>query len=181
MRAQSIVLIGVQRVSISGKQLGLLAAAGSAGLLMAAFFFQALGYAPCAMCIWQRYPHGVAIGVGLLLAIGLPILPLLITGAVSAAITAVIGVFHTGVERDWWEGPTSCTGSGLDMSNLLGADLLPSASTGPSALVMCDQVAWEFLTLSMASWNALWSALLTGLWLIAIAKALRRRRVAAIS
>jgi disulfide bond formation protein DsbB len=165
---------------MSGKQIGMVAAAGSATLLLAAFAFQALGYAPCAMCLWQRYPHGVAIGVGLLLLIGLPVLPLLVVGAASAATTAALGLFHTGVERDWWEGPTSCTGSGLDMSNLSGADLLPSAASGPSKLVMCDEVAWEFLTLSMASWNALWSATLAGFWLIACVQELRRRRTQAL-
>jgi len=166
-------------LNISGRQIGLATAAGSTALLLAAFVFQALGYAPCAMCLWQRYPHGVATAVGLLLFFGLPILPLLLAGAVSAATTTALGVFHTGVERDWWEGPTSCTGSGLDMSNLSGADLLPSASSGLSALVMCDEVAWEFLTLSMASWNALWSTVLTGLWVFACAKALGVFRIEA--
>jgi len=71
---------------MSGKQIGMVAAAGSATLLLAAFAFQALGYAPCAMCLWQRYPHGVAIGVGLLLLIGLPVLPLLVVGAWSATL-----------------------------------------------------------------------------------------------
>jgi len=153
-------------MTASAKQIGAVAAAGSAMLLMAAFVFQALGYAPCAMCLWQRYPHGVAMGVGLLLLIGLPVLPLLVVGAASAATTAALGLFHTGV----------CTGSGLDMSNLSGADLLPSATSGPSTLVMCDEVAWEFLTLSMASWNALWSAALAGLWLVALAQQMRNPR-----
>ena len=152
---------------MTGKQLGLLAAGGSAALLLAAFVFQALGYAPCAMCIWQRYPHAVAIGAGVFLAIGLAPLLFLAVGAMSAATTAAIGVYHTGVERDWWQGPTSCTGSGLDLSNMTGSDLLPSASSGPSNLVMCDEVAWEFLALSMASWNALWSAVLAGIWVLA--------------
>ena len=163
---------------MTGKQLGLLAAGGSAALLLAAFVFQALGYAPCAMCIWQRYPHAVAIGAGVFLAIGLAPLLFLAVGAVSAATTAVIGVYHTGVERDWWQGPTSCTGSGLDLSNMTGSDLLPSASSGPSNLVMCDEVAWEFLTLSMASWNALWSAVLAGIWVLAIVRAIAHRRSA---
>lgn len=163
-------------MSRSGKQLGLVAAAGSAVLLLAAFVFQALGYAPCAMCIWQRYPHGVAIGVGLLLLIGLPVLPLSVVGVTSAATTAALGVFHTGVERDWWEGPNSCTGSGLDISDLSGDDLLPAASSGPSTLVMYDEVAWEFLTLSMASWNAFWSATLVVLWLLSLAHQLRNSR-----
>ena len=163
---------------MTGKQLGLLAAGGSAALLLAAFVFQALGYAPCAMCIWQRYPHAVAIGAGVFLAIGFAPLLFLAFGAVSAATTAVIGVYHTGVERDWWQGPTSCTGSGLDLSNMTGSDLLPSASSGPSNLVMCDEVAWEFLTLSMASWNALWSAVLAGIWVLAIVRVIAHRRSA---
>ena len=152
----------------SAKSLCYLAAAGSAALLLGAFVFQVLGYAPCAMCIWQRYPHAVAIGAGALLLVGLPLLFVVVIGALSAAITSAIGIFHTGVERDWWEGPSSCTGSGLDLSNMSASDLLPGASSGPSNLVMCDQVAWEFLTLSMASWNALFSAFLAVLWIYAL-------------
>lgn len=161
---------------MTGKQLGMLAAGGSAILLLAAFVFQTLGYAPCAMCIWQRYPHGVAIAAGALLAVGLSPVGIMVIGAAAAATTSAIGVYHTGVERDWWQGPTSCTGSGLDLSNLSGSDLLPSASSGPSTLVMCDEVAWEFLTLSMASWNALWSAALVGLWLLAFAQEWQNRQ-----
>ena len=154
----------------------MLAAGGSAVLLLAAYLFQAAGYAPCAMCIWQRYPHAIAIALGAFLMVGLPILLLLMAGAAAAFTTAGIGIFHTGVERGWWEGPTACKGSGLDMSNLTGADLLPSASSAPSTLVMCDEVAWEFLSLSMASWNALWSLVLAGIWIMAFAKARRMSR-----
>jgi len=162
---------------IKGKQLGLIAAAGSVALLLAAFVFQALGYAPCALCIWQRYPHAAAIVIGVFLTIGVATLLLLISGAAAAATTAAIGVYHTGIERNWWEGPASCTGSGLDMSGLSGADLLPSASTGPSTLVMCDDVAWEFLTLSMASWNVLWSSLLAALWIMAAVTVWHEKRM----
>ena len=114
--------------------------------------------------------------MGLLLAVGLPIVPLLLIGATSAATTAALGLFHTGVEREWWEGPASCTGSGLDISNLSGADLLPSATNALPNVVMCDEVVWEFLTLSMASWNALWSTVLAGLWLFACLRELQHRR-----
>ena len=162
---------------IKGKKLGLIAAAGSAALLLAAFAFQALGYAPCNLCIWQRYPHAAAIVIGVLLTVGVATLLLLIAGAAAAATTAAIGVYHTGIERNWWEGPASCTGSGLDMSGLSGADLLPSASTGPSTLVMCDDVAWEFLTLSMASWNVLWSTVLAALWIMAAVTVRHKKRM----
>ena len=42
------------------------AAIGSVILLAGAYVFQALGYAPCQMCLWQRYPHMVAILAGLI-------------------------------------------------------------------------------------------------------------------
>ncbi|MBT8411725.1 MAG: disulfide bond formation protein B [Octadecabacter sp.] len=151
--------------------LGIIAATGSASLLGGAWIFQALGYAPCAMCIWQRYPHGVAIAVGILVLVGLrhPIMYLI--GAAAAGTTSALGLYHTGVERDWWEGPTSCAGTGLDLSNMSAADLL-STDTGPT-IVLCDQVVWQFLTLSMASWNALISLALTGFWVLALRNSLR--------
>jgi disulfide bond formation protein DsbB len=147
----------------------LIAAGGSLALLLGAFFFQAIGYAPCKMCIWQRWPHGVAIGAGLLvLALG-PLTLLGIVGALGALTTGVIGVYHTGVERGFWEGPSSCTGAGDTMSGLSGSDLL--SVDVPVDIVMCDEVAWAFLGVSMASWNAIFSFLLAAIWIAA----LRRR------
>ncbi len=139
----------------------LLAALGSILLLGGAFGFQALGYAPCKMCLWQRWPHAAAILVGGV-ALFAPSRLLAALGALAMAITSGIGLYHTGVERDWWEGPTSCTGSGA-LTGLTGSDLL-SVDTAPG-IVMCDEVAWQFLTLSMASWNALFSFALMLIWL----------------
>lgn len=139
----------------------LLAAGGSAALLGGAFFFQALGYAPCAMCLWQRWPHAAAILLGAL-ALALPGRAMPLLGALAAATTAGLGLYHTGVERAWWQGPASCTGTGTGLAGLDGADLL--SLDGP-ALVLCDQVSWAFLGLSMASWNAILSALLVLVWL----------------
>jgi len=143
------------------QNLTMLAAIGSFALLAGAYMFQALGYPPCQMCFWQRWPHMVAIGIGVLaLLVPARIWPYL--GALAAAMTSAIGVFHTGVERGWWEGPASCTGGGLDATD--GADLL--SLTGDK-LIMCDQVSWSMLGLSMASWNALASAVLVLVWLAA--------------
>ena len=141
----------------------ILASGGSAALLAGAFLFQALGYAPCAMCLWQRWPHAAAIAIGAV-ALFVPgrLLPFL--GAAAAATTAGIGVYHTGVERDWWEGPASCTGAGAGLGGLDGGDLL--SMDGP-VLVLCDQVSWALMGISMASWNAIFSALLVVLWVMA--------------
>ena len=47
-------------------RLGLIAALGSCLLLGGAYFFQyVVGLAPCDMCLWQRYPHMLAILFGL--------------------------------------------------------------------------------------------------------------------
>lgn len=153
--------------------LGFMAAAGSVALLVGAFTFQVLGYAPCAMCIWQRYPHVFAIAIGALFLVGFRNSALLGLGALAVATTSGIGIYHTGVERGWWQGPTSCTGSGLDLSNTSIENLLPTAPNQASDLVMCDQVVWQFLSLSMASWNALLSAVLTGVWLFALVQSLK--------
>ena len=66
--------------------------------MLGALAFQHIGgMAPCKLCIWQRYPHMVAIALGALalsfenawLRTGI-----ILAGASSAAITAVIGVYH---------------------------------------------------------------------------------------
>lgn len=141
----------------------LCAAGGSAALLLGAFAFQYLGgMPPCKMCIWQRWPHAAAIGIGIL-AIWLPGRVLPIFGALAALTTAGIGVYHTGVERGWWEGPTSCTSGSID--GLTAQDLMDQIMSAP--LVRCDDVPWELFTLSMASWNAVVSFGLALIWLAA--------------
>ncbi|OYX43242.1 MAG: disulfide bond formation protein B [Rhodobacterales bacterium 32-67-9] len=143
-------------------QLAFLAAAGSAALLLGAFFFQMLGYAPCKLCLWQRWPHGAAILIGVALIVtgrrGLAW-----AGALAAATTGGLGIYHTGVEQGWWQGPDTCTsGGGLAGS---AEDLLNQIMEAP--LVRCDEVAWTFATLSMATWNAILSFALVALWIAA--------------
>ncbi|KPP88905.1 MAG: Disulfide bond formation protein DsbB [Rhodobacteraceae bacterium HLUCCA08] len=146
----------------------LLASGGSFALLAGAFLFQAAGYAPCEICLWQRWPHAAAIVIGVLafaLAGGARLLAWL--GALAAAITAALGLYHTGIERDWWQGPASCTGGG-GLSGLSGADLL---ATDIAPVVMCDEAALLILGLSMASWNFLASGALALIWVLAARRA----------
>lgn len=149
---------------MSRNSLILLAAAGSAALLLGAFGFQYIGgMAPCTLCIWQRWPHGAAVIIGLLaLVIGGRYWAYL--GALAAASSAGIALFHTGVERGWWEGLASCSAGsikGLSVTELLD----PSANVAPP--VRCDAVPWEMFSLSMASWNFILSAALVIIWLAA--------------
>ncbi|WP_299827293.1 disulfide bond formation protein B [uncultured Roseobacter sp.] len=144
-----------------------LAAAGSAALLIAAFAFQHLGgLPPCKLCIWQRYPHAIAIVIGLI-ALQVQSGILIALGALAALLTTGIGAFHVGVEQGWWEGPTTCTSG--PVGGLSADALLDQIMTAP--LVRCDDIAWELLGISMAGWNALLSLGLVALWLTALRRA----------
>ena len=146
----------------TARTLALTAAAGALALLTGAFIFQGFGYPPCELCLWQRWPHAAAILIGALLAFtgwrGLAW-----AGALAALATAVLGVYHTGVERDWWEGPTTCTSG--DIGGLTPDQLMQQILNAP--LVRCDEVPWEMLGLSMASWNAVLSFALALVWIAA--------------
>tara|TARA_B100000780_G_scaffold255561_1_gene204248 strand:+ start:596 stop:1066 length:471 start_codon:yes stop_codon:yes gene_type:complete len=151
--------------SLSPRKMALYAAAGSTGLLAGAYVFQALGYAPCQMCFWQRYPHALAALIGLVL-IAIPSRILIATGALATFVTSALGLFHAGVEQKWWDGPASCSGNGNGLLGLSGNDLL--ATNVLDKVVMCDEISWAFIGLSMPAWNALLSAFLCGIWLIAL-------------
>jgi disulfide bond formation protein DsbB len=144
-------------------QLVLIAAGGSLALLLGAFAFQFIGgMPPCKLCIWQRYPHAVAIAIGAV-ALWIPGRALPFLGALAALATSGVGLYHTGVERGWWEGPTTCTSGPI--GNLSAEDLMAQIMSAP--LVRCDDVPWEMFTLSMASWNAIVSLGLALVWLAA--------------
>lgn len=151
---------------MTGQQRMLLAAAGSLALLLGAFAFQHLGgMAPCKLCIWQRWPHLFAIACGAL-AWRVSNRLLALAGALAAATSGVIGVYHSGVEQHWWEGPTSCTSGSI--GGLTTDALMDQIMNAP--LVRCDDIPWQLFSLSMASWNAVVSFVLVAIWLRAYKK-----------
>lgn len=142
-----------------------LAGLGSAAMLLGAFGFQYLGgMAPCAMCLWQRWPHAVAVLLGAI-GIALPRAIVAWAGALSMLTGAGIALLHTGVERAWWTLNLTCTGGGEDLGAMDIAALLDP--TQGAEIVLCTDVAWSMLGLSMASWNGIASLVLMGLWVAA--------------
>lgn len=142
------------------------AAMGSAVLLAAAFWFQfGQGLAPCPLCIWQRWPHAVAVLIGVA-ALFEPRRGLALLGAVVMLAGTAIAAYHAGVEQGLWQGPTTCAGP-ADLAGLTTEQLLARIQAAP--VVRCDEIAWSFLGLSMAAWNGLVSAGLCLLWLRAYA------------
>ncbi|WP_397544557.1 disulfide bond formation protein B [Roseovarius salis] len=141
----------------------LLAAGGSATLMLAALAFQHLGgLPPCKLCIWQRYPHVIAIAIGAA-ALAVPGRALPLMGMVAALTTGGIGIYHSGVERGWWEGPGTCTAA--DPGGLSTDQAFEQMMSAP--LVRCDEIPWELLGLSMANWNVIAALALAGLWAMA--------------
>jgi disulfide bond formation protein DsbB len=141
----------------------IIAASGSALLLLGAFGFEHIGdMAPCKMCIWQRWPHAAAVLVGLV-AFFLPWRFMSLLGAAAAATTGSVGVYHAGVEQGWWQGPSTCTSG--DITGLSTEDLFNQIMTAP--IVRCDEIPWALGGISMAGWNAILSFSLMALWVIA--------------
>jgi disulfide bond formation protein DsbB len=139
----------------------MLALGGSTVLLLGAFGFQHLGnMTPCKMCYWQRYPHAVAIGLGLAFLL-IQHQSLLWLGALAALATGGIGLYHAGIERGLWQGPASCTSGPID--GLSTDDLVAQIMTAP--MVRCDEVPWALFGISMAGWNAILSICLMAIWL----------------
>jgi disulfide bond formation protein DsbB len=116
------------------------------------------------MCLWQRWPHAVAMALGAL-GLALPRAVVAIAGALSMVTGAGIALLHTGVERAWWTLNLACTGGGEDLGAMDMATLLDP--TQGEAIVLCTEVAWSMLGLSMASWNGIASLALMGLWIAA--------------
>lgn len=151
---------------MTARNLSTLAALASAAMLLGAFGFQILGeMPPCKLCIWQRWPHGLAFGVGLL-AFMMPYRGLYLLGAAIVLVGAIVAFYHTGVEQHWWEGPTTCTSQGI--SGMSGEDLMAQIMAAP--LVRCDEIPWSMFGLSMAAWNGIASLGITGLWISAFRK-----------
>lgn len=150
------------------RRAGLLVALAAAGTLALVLIAQyGFGLPPCEMCHWQRWPHIAALIFGLA-ALLMPRwrTPLLVLAAVSFVITGGIGVFHAGVEWKWWQGLTSCSTSSTATTL---EDLRAQLMSAP--VVRCDEAAIRVLGLSMAGWNALWSALLAVFALLAARRA----------
>ncbi len=145
------------------KQVLLVATIGSAAILLGAFAFQHIGgMPPCKLCLWQRWPHAAAALIGVIIILTGKI-QLAWLGALASLSTAAVGMYHVGVEQGWWEGPTSCTSSGV--SNMSSEDLLNQILAAP--LVRCDDIAWQMAGISMAGWNAILSLVLAALWVVA--------------
>jgi disulfide bond formation protein DsbB len=119
--------------------------------------------APCALCLWQRWPYWVAAG----LALGAWALPgqrrrLLALAGLAVLASAGVAGLHVGVEFGWWPSPLpGCQAPALAP----GADLFSALPLRPNK--PCDAPAFLIpaLPLSMAAMNLIYAAAL-GAWIL---------------
>ncbi len=153
---------GIHRAALLSALAILVIAAATIG---GAWTFEALGYAPCELCLWQRWPYYLGIplaGATALLAVrgaGHPVTAAFILLAIVFAGSAAFGAYHAGVEWGFWPGPSACTGA-LPRAGS-AEDFLAQLET--VQVVRCDAPALRIFGLSLAGWNALISAGLAGL------------------
>ena len=143
------------------KKLVLVAILGSVLLLSGALAFQYIGgYPPCKLCYWQRYPHIIAIFFGFIYYYTFITKLAYISGG-SSFLSGAFGTYHFGIEQGFWPGPNTCSSGGV--STLSTDALIEQIMSAP--ITKCDEIAWSFLNISMAGWNAIFSAVLGLLWI----------------
>lgn len=143
-----------------------IASASIAGALL----FEALGYAPCELCLKERIPYYAAIpfaGLAVFFAArgrsSLLRAALSILSAIFAA-SAILGAYHAGVEWGFWPGPTTCSGPLHHARSV--EDFWAQLQT--IKVARCDIPALRILGLSLAALNAIVSAGLAALAMVGI-------------
>ncbi len=136
----------------------LVTVAGAATLAGAWYSQLGLGFIPCKLCLWQRWPYylGLPVALAAILA-GLTgrddaARALLGTFALVFLISAGLGAYHAGVEWGFFLGPNDCGGQPPAMAQGM-QDFLKSLQS--VRVVSCTEAPMRIAGLSFAGWNAL--------------------------
>ena len=111
------------------------------------------GFAPCSLCLLQRYPHILVSITSVWLIFfrthNFFMYPL---NALAMTFSIVLASYHVGVEQNIFQGPQSCSSSSLSLVSEISAEALLEDILNTS-IVKCNEVTWSFMSLSMATWN----------------------------
>lgn len=131
----------------------LIVAGGALGTaLISQYIF---GLHPCPLCIYQRWPYVIVIGLSALaLLMGIKnkdkaVAALVFLCGLCLLAGGFIAAYHTGVEQHWWA--SFLEGCTVDFSS--GKDLLKQIESSRAA--RCDEIPWSLFGISMAGYNAL--------------------------
>ena len=123
-------------------------------MLISAFYLEYFhGALPCDLCITQRWFHGAIIAYSLIIIFILNKTfiskkLLLLGGTILWLLSSIAGLYHFGIEMNFWTGPDGCS-SNIDFSKDTLKYLLSKSS------IKCDEVMFKIFGLSLAGWNAL--------------------------
>ncbi|MCG8559878.1 MAG: disulfide bond formation protein B [Hyphomicrobiales bacterium] len=144
---------------------GLVCLAALAAVTTALGFEHIGGYAPCPLCLQERWAYYFAVPTGLaafllaraghMRAAG----ALLVLCALGFLINTGLGVYHAGAEWKWWPGPASC-GAGAGVTTGAGGML---DALNQTRVIRCDEAPWRLFGLSFAGYNAVISLGLAGI------------------
>lgn len=123
-----------------------------------AWVFEWFGYAPCDLCLKQRWAYYGGIPLAALATLAAwrgpaaMVRPLLVLVGVVFLGSAVFGVYHAGVEWGAWPGPAGCTGAVPAASGAMPNFMQELNNV---RIVRCDEVALRIFGISLAGWNAI--------------------------
>ena len=126
----------------------------SSFMLTSAFYLEYFhGALPCDLCITQRWFHGAIIAYSFIIIVIIKKTfiskKLFISGgAILWLSSSLAGLYHLGIEMNFWTGPDGCS-SNIDFSKDTLTYLLNKSP------IKCDEVMFEIFELSLAGWNAL--------------------------
>ena len=124
------------------------------------------GFAPCSLCLIQRYPHIlVAMSSVWLIFFKTHNFFLYPINAIIMASSILFAFYHVGVEQDFFQAPQSCSSSNLAQIGEKSAEALLNNILNTS-VVRCNEISWSFIGLSMATWNLIFSAVLFIGWVM---------------
>jgi disulfide bond formation protein DsbB len=123
------------------------------------------GLAPCALCLWQRWPYWVAAAIALAAAFLPPSARrwALRLAGLAVLVSGGIAVLHVGVEQGWWPSPLpACQAAGVGGATSVD-DLMRNLS--PTANKPCDEPTYLIpgLKLSIPGMNLIYALALAGL------------------
>ena len=123
-------------------------------MLISAFYLEYFQNAlPCDLCITQRWFHALIISYSLtiMLILKKKIVSnklVLLGFSIAWVASSIAGLYHFGIEMNFWKGPDECS-SNIDFSKDLLTYLLNKSP------IKCDEVMFKILGFSLAGWNAL--------------------------
>ena len=150
------IIAKISNVVITPQRFPLLLAAVSLSALSFAWVSQyVFNFQPCPLCLYQRKPYLVAVGLGLLSTLlykRAPRVSFAMLCGIAVCFAAGIGLsgFHTGVEQGWWKGLEACGDATLPEGASLD-EMRKYLMNRP--VIDCRIPGWTFMGISMTAYN----------------------------